>query len=88
MAHHKATLKSIRQTKTRTERNVQRRTRIKTFIKKVEAAVEEGSFENAQAALRTAQKELLRGVSKGILKLGTASRKISRLNAQVKSLAK
>ena len=87
MAHHKSALKRIRQTDVRTERNRARRSRIRTFVKKVELAVGEGDQAKANEALRVAQSELTRGVTKGIYKKNTASRKISRLNAQVKALS-
>jgi small subunit ribosomal protein S20 len=87
MAHHKSALKRIRQTDVRTERNRARRSRIRTFVKKVELAVGEGDQTKANEALRVAQSELTRGVTKGIYKKNTASRKISRLNAQVKALS-
>ena len=60
--------------------------RIRTFIKRVEKAIESGDHHSAQQALRDAQPEIMRGVSKGVLKLGTASRKVSRLSARVKAL--
>ncbi|WP_373087921.1 30S ribosomal protein S20 [Sneathiella sp.] len=87
MAHHKSAFKRIRQTDVRTERNRARRSRIRTFVKKVELAVTEGDQAKANEALRVAQSELTRGVTKGVYKKNTASRKISRLNAQVKSLS-
>lgn len=87
MAHHKSAQKRIRQTERRTEVNRARVSRIRTFVKKVELAVQNGDKETAAAALKDAQPELMRGVSKGVLKLGTASRKLSRLTAKVKALA-
>ncbi|WP_169566647.1 30S ribosomal protein S20 [Sneathiella limimaris] len=87
MANHKSALKRIRQTETRTERNRARRSRIRTFVKKVETAITAGDQTVANEALRTAQSELSRGVTKGILKPNTAARKISRLNARVKALS-
>ncbi|PZP86580.1 MAG: 30S ribosomal protein S20 [Azospirillum brasilense] len=87
MAHHKSAKKRIRQTATRTAVNRSRTSRIKTFIKKVETAIASGNAVEAQAALKNAQPEIMRGVSKGVLSLGTASRKVSRLAARVKSLA-
>jgi small subunit ribosomal protein S20 len=86
MAHHSATLKSIRQTATRNEVNSNRRSRIRTFIKKVEEAVANGDKDAAKAAFLVAQAELSRGVSKGILKANTVSRKISRLNKRIKGI--
>jgi len=87
MAHHKSAKKRIRQTATRTAVNRSRTSRIKTFIKKVETAIASGNAVEAQSALKNAQPEIMRGVSKGVLSLGTASRKVSRLAARVKSLA-
>ncbi len=87
MAHHKSALKRIRQTDVRTERNRARRSRIRTFVKKVDMAVAEGDQAKANEALRLAQAELDRGVVKGVYKKNTASRKISRLNAKVKALS-
>jgi small subunit ribosomal protein S20 len=87
MAHHKSALKRIRQTDVRTERNRARRSRIRTYVKKVETAVTEGDQAKANEALRVAQSELSHGVAKGVYKKNTASRKISRLNAQVKALS-
>lgn len=87
MAHHKSAKKRIRQTISRTEINRSRISRIRTFIKKVEAAIASGNAVDAQAALKNAQPEIMRGVSKGVLAQGTASRKVSRLAQRVKSLA-
>lgn len=87
MANHKSAQKRIRQTARRTEVNGARISRIRTFIKKVETAVAAGDKAAAQAALKAVQPELMRGVSKGVLKLGTASRKMSRLSARVKKIA-
>lgn len=88
MAHHKATLKSIRQTAVRTERNTARRSRVRTFIKRVDTAIAENKAKDAAEALKAAQKELFKAVTKGVIKKETASRKISRLNAKVKAIAK
>ena len=60
--------------------------RIRTFVKKVEAAIASGNADAARQALRAAQPELQRGVSRGVLHKNTASRKISRLAARVKAL--
>jgi small subunit ribosomal protein S20 len=87
MANHKSAEKRIRQTATRTEQNRVRTSRIKTFLKKVEVAIASGNKAQAQEALKEAQPELMRGVSKGVFKLGTASRKVSRLSARIKKLA-
>ncbi|NVK13022.1 MAG: 30S ribosomal protein S20, partial [Rhodobacteraceae bacterium] len=57
------------------------------FLRKVEEAIASGDKEAATAALRAAQPELMRGVTKGVYHKNTASRKISRLSARVKALA-
>ena len=87
MANHKSAEKRIRQTAKRTEVNRDRVSRIKTFLKKVESAIASGNKAQAQEALKAAQPELMRGVSKGVFKLNTASRKVSRLSARIKKLA-
>lgn len=87
MAHHKSAQKRIRQTATRTQVNSARVSRIRSFIKKVETAINGGDQAAAREALRVAQPEMMRGVSKGVLKQNTASRKISRLAARVKAMA-
>ncbi len=86
MAHHQSAKKRVRQTERRTLVSRMRISRIRTFIKRVEKAIESGDHHSAQQALRDAQPEIMRGVSKGVLKLGTASRKVSRLSARVKAL--
>jgi len=86
MAHHLSAKKRIRQTAKRTEINRARTSRIRTFIKKVEQAVASGDREAAQQALRAAEPEIRRGVSKGVLKLNTASRRISRLARKVNTM--
>lgn len=87
MAHHKSAIKRIRQTESRTEVNRSRTTRIKTFIKKVESAIASGDKSAAEAALKAAQPEIMRGATKGVLKRETASRKVSRLTQRVKKLS-
>lgn len=86
MAQHKSAKKRIRQTERRTDVNRSRTSRIRTFIKKVETAIAGGDQKIAQEALKNAQPEIMRGVSKGVLAKATASRKISRLSARIKSL--
>lgn len=86
MAHHKSAQKRIRQTERRTEVNRARTSRVRTFIKKVEAAIAGGDANVAEQVLRQAQPEIMRGVTKGVLKQGTASRKVSRLTRRVKAL--
>ena len=87
MAHHKSAQKRIRQTERRTEVNGARRSRIRTFLKKVESALEAGNKTDAAEAFNQAQPEIMRGVSKGVIKRETASRKVSRLAQRIKGLA-
>jgi small subunit ribosomal protein S20 len=86
MANHKSSLKRIRQTAKRTERNRFYRTRMKNIIKAVRAAIEEGNKEEAQAAFKVANQQLHKFVSKGILKKETAARKVSRLQLAVNAI--
>lgn len=87
MANSPAAKKRVRQIERRTAVNTARRSRIKTFIRKVEEAIASGDAEAAKAALRAAQPEIMRGAGKGILHANTASRKISRLAARVKAVS-
>lgn len=86
MAHHISAQKRIRQTERRTLVNRSRISRIRTFIKRVESAIQSGDHKAAQEAFRNAEPEIMRGVSKGVLARGTAARKVSRLSARVKAL--
>ena len=86
MAHHISAKKRIRQTERRTEVNRSRVSRIRTFVKKVEVAIAGGDKTVAAAALRDAEPELMKGVQAGVLHKNTASRKVSRLAARIKSL--
>lgn len=87
MANHRSAQKRIRQTAKRTERNRYYRTRIKNITKAVRESVIEKDLPKAQEALKIANRELHKFVSKGILKKNTASRKVSRLNSAVKKIA-
>jgi small subunit ribosomal protein S20 len=86
MAHHQSAKKSIRQTETRSAVNRSRKSRIHTFLRKVEEAIASGNKATAQEALNAAQPEIMVGVKKNLLKLNTASRKVSRLSARIKAL--
>ncbi|HZS82229.1 MAG TPA: 30S ribosomal protein S20 [Stellaceae bacterium] len=86
MANHKSAEKRIRQTERRTAVNRARVSRLRTFIKKVEAAIASGNKEAAQAAFAAAQPELHRGVGKGVVHKNTAARKLSRLSGRIKAL--
>ncbi|MBI2706747.1 MAG: 30S ribosomal protein S20 [Proteobacteria bacterium] len=85
MAQHQSAMKRIRRDAKQTLRNHSRLSRVRTFIKKVEAALIAGDKPGAQAALKLAQPEIMRSVTKGVLHKNTAARKMSRLNARVKS---
>lgn len=87
MANTPQSKKRARQSERRADVNKSRRSRIRTFLRKVEEAIESGDRDAASAALRAAQPELMRGVTKGIFHKNTAARKISRLSARVKAIA-
>lgn len=87
MAHHKSAKKRIRRNARRAEINRNRIGRVRSFVKKVELAISGGDKDAAAAALRAAQPELHRGVTRGVLHRNTAARKLSRLNARVKAMA-
>ena len=87
MANTASARKRIRQTEVRTARNVARKSRMRTFIKKVETAIASGNKEQAVAALRDAQPEMQRASGKGVIHANTVSRKISRLSARIKAIA-
>lgn len=86
MAHHKSARKRIRRSERRTVVNHARKSRIRTFMKKVENAIATGDSTAASAALREAQPELHRGVSKGLVHKNTAARRLSRLSKRIKAL--
>ncbi len=88
MANHASAKKRAKQNPKRAKINSARRSRIKTFIKKIEAAIVAGDAEAAAAAFKAAQPEIMRGVSKGVVHKKTAARKISRLSAKLKSTKK
>ena len=87
MANHISAKKRIRRNARRAAINGARMSRIRTFVKKVEVAIDSGDAEGARTALRIAQPEIQRGVTRGVLHRNTASRKISRLAARVKAVA-
>ena len=86
MANTASARKRNRQTKIRTERNQARKSRMRTFVKKVETAIASGDKAAAGEALRTAQPEMQRAAGKGVTHANTVARKISRLSARIKSL--
>ena len=86
MANTPQSKKRARQNERKLEVNKARRSRIRTFLKKVEEAITSGDKSAANTALKSAQPELMRGVTKGIYKKNTAARKMSRLSSRVKGL--
>lgn len=86
MANHASARKRVRRNARRTTINKSRLSRIRTFIKKVELAIANGSQKEASEALKAAQPEMDRGVAKGVMHKNTASRKLSRLSSRIKAL--
>jgi len=86
MANTTSAKKRVRRDRRVTEVNRARRSRIRTFVRRVESAIESKDKEAAQAAFVAAEPEIMRGVTKGVLHRNTASRKVSRLAARIKSL--
>ncbi|WP_342640739.1 30S ribosomal protein S20 [Rhodoligotrophos ferricapiens] len=87
MANTRSAKKAIRQAQRRTEINGARRSRVRTFVRKVEEAIASGDQKAAEQALRAAQPEIVRGANRGILHRNTASRKISRLAHRIKTMS-
>lgn len=87
MANTASARKRIRQTRRRTLRNQARKSRMRTFVKKVEMAIAGGDREAASVALRAAQPEMQRAAGKGVIHANTVARKLSRLSARIKKLA-
>ncbi len=86
MANSPQSKKRARQNERRFQINKARRSRIRTFLRKVEEAIESGDKDAAATALRQVQPELMRGVTKGVMHKKTASRKMSRLSSRVKAI--
>jgi small subunit ribosomal protein S20 len=86
MANTDSARKRIRQTEKRTARNKARKSRVRTYVRKLEEAIASGDKAAAQEAFRAAQPEMQRAVTKGTMHANTVSRKISRMSARVKSL--
>jgi small subunit ribosomal protein S20 len=87
MANTKSAKKAVRQIERRTTVNRQRRSKMRTFVRKVEEAIVAGDQVAAQTALAVAEPILMRAAQKGIVHRNTASRKVSRLTARVAALA-
>ncbi len=83
MANTKSAKKAARKIVARTEVNKARRSRMRTFVRNVEEAIASGDKSAAEAALRTAEPEIMRAAQKGVVPPNTASRKVSRLTHRV-----
>ena len=86
MANTPQAKKRARQNEARFQVNKMRRSRIRTYLRAVEEAIESGDKDASQKALQAAQPELMRGVTKGVVHKNTAARKMSRLSSRVKAL--
>ncbi|MBV8776783.1 MAG: 30S ribosomal protein S20 [Alphaproteobacteria bacterium] len=86
MPHHKSAEKRLRQTERRTAVNKARLSRVRTFVKKVETAIDSGDKQAAQSALQEAQPELHRATTKGVVHRNTVARKLSRLASRINAL--
>jgi small subunit ribosomal protein S20 len=86
MANTTSAKKATRKIVRRTEVNKARRSRMRTFLRKVEEAIASGDQSAAAAALKAAQPEIMRAAQKGVVHKNTASRKVSRLSARVGAL--
>ena len=87
MANTVSAKKMTRKIAKRTAINKSRRSRMRTFVRKVEEAIEAGNQTEAAAALRAAEPEMMRAAQKGIVHKNTASRKVSRLATRIKTLS-
>lgn len=86
MANHKSAKSRIVRNNKRAVINSARRSRVRTFVKKVEAAIVAGDKDLANSSFKTAESEMMRAVRKGVFKMNTAARKISRLAQKIKAL--
>lgn len=87
MANTRSAKKMVRKIERRTEVNKARRSRVRTFIRKVEEAIASGDKSAAQEALKAAQPEIMRAANKGVMHKNTSSRKVSRLSHRVGAMA-
>lgn len=87
MANTTSAKKAARKIAARTEVNRNRRGRVRSFVRKVEEAIASGDKTKAMAALKDAEPEIMRAVTKGVIQKNTASRKVSRLTARVRAIA-
>jgi small subunit ribosomal protein S20 len=86
MANYASARKRIRQIERRTAVNRSRVGRIRTYVRRVEQAIDGGDKVEAAAALKAAQPEMMRGVTKGVAHRNTVARRLSRLSARIKAM--
>ena len=87
MPNTKSAKKMVRKIERKTLINKNRRSRMRTYVRKVEEAIESGDQTAASTALKAAEPEIMRAVSKGILHKNTGSRKVSRLSQRVRKMS-
>lgn len=87
MANTSSAKKATRKIARRTAVNKNRRSRVRTYVRKVEEALASGDKEAAEAAFKAVQPELMRAAGKGVMHKNTASRKVSRLAQRLKTLS-
>jgi small subunit ribosomal protein S20 len=88
MANTSSAKKAVRKIEHRTTVNRSRRSRMRTFVRKVEEAIAAGNHEAAAEALKVAEPVIVRAAQNGIIHKNTASRKVSRLTHSIRALAK
>ncbi len=86
MANHKSAKTRIRRNAKRSMINGMRRSRVRTFVKKVDALIAAGNKDEAMTALKVAESEMMRAAQKGVFHKNTASRTVSRLAQKIKAL--
>ena len=86
MANTKSTKKNIRVTERRTLINKARKSRVRTFLRKVFDEIRNGNEDLARQALVKFESEIMKAVTKGVYKKNTAARKIRRVAAQIRKL--
>lgn len=88
MANTSAAKKALRASATKNVINSARRNRIRTFIRKVDDAIKAGDEKKAREAFKALEPEIMRGVTKKVVKLNTAARKLTRIASAIRKLKK
>ena len=86
MANTRSAKKAVRKIERRTEVNKSRRTRMRTYVRRVEEAISSGDQKAAHEAFVKAQPEVMRAAQQNVLHKNTASRRLSRLSARIKAM--